>query len=602
MKDEHPAQRMSDEETALLEKYKQERAKRIRSDGVGQYVRIEGEFARFLHDPWVKDPLVRDAIEADVDVVIIGGGWAGLLTSTRLRQAGVDNIRIVETGADFGGIWYWNRYPGCSCDSEAYIYMPLLEELGYMPTEKYARAPEILEHARALGRHFDLYRHALFQTQATRISWDEAGSRWMVRTNRGDMLKARFVIIGNGPLNYPKLPGIPGIGSFKGHSFHTSRWDYDYTGGDPSGNMTGLRDKRVALIGTGATAIQCAAPLGEWAKQLYVVQRTPAVVAERNNKPLDTDWASRLEPGWQKKRQQSFDGILAGVYDGEDLVGDAWTDFWEPVKLPQDGASPEIVRAMVQKLDIEKMNKVRARVDSIVKDPATANALKPYYNRYCKRPTFNDEYLQNFNRPNVKLIDTLGRGLDRITANAIVFNGESYEVDCIIYATGFELMQISHNAGGMEVIGRGGQTLDEKWRTAVTTLHGIYTHGFPNLFFCAGPRQAALTLNFPYLTDEQATHTAQVIKRLIDKRVRVAEVKREAEDRWAATIAEKSKLDLDYVRGCTPSSYNREGDLASLKKEAFATRYDGGPLEYFELLIKWRETGRLSEDMDCIPE
>jgi cyclohexanone monooxygenase len=256
---------------------------------------------------------------------------------------------------------------------------------------------------------------------------------------------------------------------------------------------------------------------------------------------------------------------------------------------------------MVQKLDIEKMNKVRARVDSIVKDPATANALKPYYNRYCKRPTFNDEYLPNFNRPNVKLIDTLGRGLERITGNAIVFNGESYEVDCIIYATGFELMQISHNAGGMDVIGRGGQTIDEKWRTAVTTLHGIYTHGFPNLFFCAGPRQAALTLNFPYLTDEQATHTAQVIKRLIDKRVRVAEVKQEAEDRWAATIAEKSKLDLDYVRGCTPSTYNREGDLASLKKEAFATRYDGGPLEYFELLIKWRETG-LDKDMDFIPE
>jgi cyclohexanone monooxygenase len=596
MMDQSPPKSLTPEEDALLEKYKQERAKRIRTEGIAQFVKTEGKFAHFLHDPYVKDPLVRGAIAEDADVVIVGGGFSGMLMGARLRQAGVDNIRIVETGADFGGVWYWNRYPGCAVDLDSYIYMPMLEEIGYMPTEKYAKAGEIRQYAQAIGRHFDLYRNALFQTQVTRVFWDEAASRWIVTTNRGDELKARFVVIGSGPLNHPKLPGVRGIETFKGHSFHTSRWDYDYTGGDPSGNLTGLKDKRVALIGTGATGIQCVAPIGEWAKQLYVVQRTPAVVGIRGNKPLDSDWASRLDTGWQRRRQKNFDGLLAGLIDGEDLVADEWTDFWAPPKLPQTGTTPESVRALVQKLDIEKMDNIRARIESIVNDPVTANALKPYYNRFCKRPTFNDEYLPTFNRLNVKLIDTQGRGLDRITENAIVFDGKSYEVDCIIYATGFEMLKMSHKTGGFEVIGRGGQTLDEKWEKAVTTLHGIYTWGFPNLFVVAGLRQSAITVNFSYIADEQASHTARFIKRLIDENVKVAEVTKDAEDRWCATIIEKSKIDLDYIRACTPSYFNNEGDLEGLAKLAFTTAYGGGIFEYSEILKKWRESG-FYEDM-----
>jgi cyclohexanone monooxygenase len=596
MMDPSPPKSLTPEEDALLEKYKQERAKRIRTEGIAQFVKTEGKFAHFLHDPYVKDPLVRGTIAEEADVVIVGGGFSGMLMGARLRQAGVDNIRIVETGADFGGVWYWNRYPGCAVDLDSYIYMPMLEEIGYMPTEKYAKAGEIRQYAQAIGRHFDLYRNALFQTQVTRVFWDEAASRWIVTTNRGDELKARFVVIGSGPLNHPKLPGVPGIETFKGHSFHTSRWDYDYTGGDPSGNLTGLKDKRVALIGTGATGIQCVAPIGEWAKQLYVVQRTPAVVGIRGNKPLDSDWASRLDTGWQRRRQKNFDGLLAGLIDGEDLVADEWTDFWAPPKLPQTGASPESVRALAQKLDIEKMDNIRARIESIVNDPVTANALKPYYNRFCKRPTFNDEYLPTFNRLNVKLIDTQGRGLDRITENAIVFDGKSYEVDCIIYATGFEMLKMSHKTGGFEVIGRGGQTLDEKWEKAVTTLHGIHTWGFPNLFVVAGLRQSAITVNFSYIADEQASHTAQFIKRLIDENVKVAEVTKDAEDRWCATIIEKSKIDLDYIRACTPSYFNNEGDLEGLAKLAFTTAYGGGIFEYSEILKKWRESG-FYEDM-----
>jgi cation diffusion facilitator CzcD-associated flavoprotein CzcO len=579
---------LSDRDGALLEKYRVERAKRLRADGVSQFQKTEGDFARFLKDPNAKGPTDRTPIADEVDVVVVGGGLAGLLVSTRLRQAGVDDIRIIETASDFGGVWYWNRYPGARCDVEAYIYMPLLEEVGFIPTEKYAGSDEIRAHTQAVARHFDLYRHALFQTQVTELRWDDALARWIVRTNRGDAIKARFVYVGNGPLNYPKLPAIPGIEDFKGHSFHTCRWDYAYTGGDSSGNLVNLKDKRVAIVGTGCSGVQCVPPLGESAKQLYVVQRTPAAVAVRGNRPTDPNWAHTLARGWQKARMANFEAVLNGMEREVDQVGDEWSQFLAPPIPPEPNVDPSTMAAIAQRLDIEKMDRIRARIDSIVKDPATAAALKPYYGRFCKRPTFSDEYLPTFNLPNVKLIDTQGRGLDQIAENAIVFDGQSYEVDCIIYATGFEIVTTSHKDGGFQIIGRGGETIDEKWQSKVRSLHGIYTRGFPNLFFVMGSRQSAPTLNFPYMMDEQALHTASIVKRLLDDGVRVMEVSQPAEDRWCETIKAKSKLNLDYIRECTPSLLNAEGNLDDLEKLILPTAYGGGPFEYIEVLRNWR--------------
>ncbi|RQS67023.1 NAD(P)/FAD-dependent oxidoreductase [Burkholderia sp. Bp8963] len=586
---------LSEREAALLEKYKEERAKRIRTDGLAQFRKTEGEFARFLDDPYSAEPADRAPMNDEVDVVIIGGGWSGLLAGSRLRQAGVDNFRIIESGGDYGGVWYWNRYPGARCDVESYIYLPLLEETGYMPTEKYATSDEIREYAQAVARHFDLYRHAVFQTRVSELRWDDAKARWIVSTNRGDAIHARFVYVGNGPLNYPKLPAIPGIEDFKGHSFHTCRWDYAYTGGDSNGNLENLKDKRVALIGTGCSAIQCMPALGESAKELYVVQRTPAVVAYRGNQPTDYDWAQSLEPGWHRARMANFESVLAGTVRDKDLVGDEWTSFWEPPHAPDAGADPREAAAAAQKMDIEKMDGVRARIDSTVKDQATAESLKPYYNRYCKRPTFNDEYLPAFNLPNVTLVDTKGKGLTRVTENEIVFEDQSYEVDCIIYATGFEAVTTSHKTGGFEIIGRDGETIDKKWAKAVRSLHGIYTHGFPNLFFVAGLRQGAPTLNFPYMMDEQAIHAAGVVKRMLDDKVAVMEVKQQAEERWGNIIIEKSTVNLEYMRECTPSILNAEGHLEELGKQTFTTAYGGGPFEYIDLLRDWREGGFQSD-------
>ena len=408
---------------ALRDKYRAERDKRLRADGNEQYLEVVGEYERYIHDPYV-DPIEREPLFDEVEVLIIGGGFGGLLAGARLREAGIDDIRVVEKGGDFGGTWYWNRYPGAACDVESYIYLPLLEEIGYIPKEKYSMAAEILEHSRAIGRHFDLYRNACFQTEVTAMRWDEADGRWLVTTNRGDEMRARYICMASGPLHRPKLPGIPGIDSFQGHTFHTSRWDYDYTGGDSDGNLTGLADKRVGIIGTGATAVQCVPHLGAGAKELFVFQRTPSSIDVRDNRPTDPEWASSLPDGWQERRMENFNHLVSGVPESEDLVNDGWTDIIGNllIRLRRESGdmSPAGLAKTMELADFEKMEQIRDRVDTIVNDPNTAEALKPYYRQFCKRPCFHDGYLATFNRPNVTLVDTDGRGVKRITERGVV--------------------------------------------------------------------------------------------------------------------------------------------------------------------------------------
>jgi cation diffusion facilitator CzcD-associated flavoprotein CzcO len=580
----------------LRHKYADERAKRIRSDGNAQYIKLSGQFSTYLEDPYVEPGFERLPLADEVDVVMVGGGFAGLLAAGYLKKAGVESVRIIEKGGDFGGTWYWNRYPGVACDVESYIYMPLLEEMGYVPSQKYARGDEIRGYCSDLARHFNLYDAACFQTQVTDVSWDDASKRWIVRTDRGDEIRARFVGLGSGPLNMPKLPGIPGIESFVGRSFHTSRWDFDYTGGDSRGGLTELRNKRVAVIGTGATAVQCVPHLGEWAEHLYVFQRTPAIVGERNNKDTDADWFKGLEPGWQRRRMRNFDGILSGLAEVDDLVGDEWTNLWKPfIPSRLDGAPPPDAAEQVRAVDIQKMEEIRARVDHIVSDPDTAEALKPYYYRFCKRPCFHDDYLKSFNRPNVTLVDTRGKGVERITENAVVVDGKEHPVDCIIFATGFEPRLPTYASGAFSLNGRDGLPMSQKWQDGVVSLHGIYARGFPNLFIIGGGRQAAVSINIPFIFGEQARHFAEIVKLALDKDIETIEVSEDAEQRWAETIRLKSKFNEDYTRECTPSYFNNEGKID--KWALFATAYGGGPIEYAQLLVDWRRDS-FFDDMD----
>ncbi|MGF1454045.1 MAG: flavin-containing monooxygenase [Alphaproteobacteria bacterium] len=581
---------------ALRERYRRERDKRLRDDANEQYVEIKDQYRHYLEDPYVDRPLERAPLTDDVTAVVVGGGFGGLLAGARLCQAGVTDVRLIEKGADFGGTWYWNRYPGAACDIESYIYLPLLEETGYLPVEKYARAREILEHSRRIAKHFNLYDNACLQTEVTSVHWDEEASRWIVRTNRGDAMRARFLVMSNGPLHRPKLPGISGIESFKGHSFHTSRWDYDYTGGGPEGGLTKLADKRIGIIGTGATAVQCVPHLAQAARQLFVFQRTPSSIDVRDNRPTDWKWAQSLEPGWQKHRMDNFNILVSGGFQAEDLVSDGWTDIIRNLLFLANqetggNLTPEKLAEIAELADFKKMEQIRARVDEIVADPAAAQALKPWYRQFCKRPCFHDDYLQAFNRPNVTLVDTNGQGVERITENAVVANGQTYEIDCLIYATGFEVGTSYTRRSGYEVYGRGGHSLTETWAEGVRSLHGMLVHGFPNLFIMGGA-QGGFTANYPHLLDEQSTHIAYIMEQAGARQLRALEVTPEAEEDWVQKIIDKAILRTQFFEECTPGYYNNEGKPS--ERSGQDSFYGGGSIEYFAILEAWRQAGDLA--------
>ncbi len=579
----------------LRDKYRAERDKRLRGDGNEQYIEVVGDFARYVEDPYVQ-ALQREPLTDEVDVAVIGGGFGGLLAAARLREAGVADIRMIEKGGDFGGTWYWNRYPGAMCDVESYIYLPLLEEIGYVPREKYTHAPEILAHSQAIGRHYDLYENACFQTEVTELRWDDSSARWIISTNRSDRIRARFVCMANGPLHRPKLPAIPGIESFGGHTFHTSRWDYAYTGGDPDGNLTGLRGKRVGIIGTGATAVQCVPHLGEASDHLFVFQRTPSSIDVRNNRPTDPDWAADLQPGWQQRRMDNFNTLVSGGFEEEDLVNDGWTDIiGKLLVMVRNGAagdlSPESLSSTLELADFEKMEQIRSRVDTIVADPATAEALKPYYRQFCKRPCFHDEYLETYNRDNVTLVDTHGRGVERITPAGVVVDGIEYELDCLIFATGFEVGTDYTRRSGYELVGRDGTTLTEKWADGASTLHGMHSRGFPNCFILSNI-QAGFTVNFPHLLDAQSKHLAYILAHAFEHDILVVEASESAEAAWVQTIVGLAQNNQKFLEACTPGYYNNEGKPGD--RSTRNSSYGLGGMAFISLLERWRAAGDLA--------
>ncbi|MGY4568851.1 flavin-containing monooxygenase [Bradyrhizobium sp. USDA 3256] len=584
------------EKERLRLKYQEERNKRLRPDGNDQYLQIKGQLAHYLDDPYT--PVTERAPKTDhVTFAFIGGGFAGLATAARLTEAGIKDVRIVEKGGDFGGTWYWNRYPGAQCDTASMVYMPLLEETGHMPSEKYAHAPEILAHCQRIGRQFNLYDNALFHTEVTSLDWDAAQSRWIIRTTRGDAFTAQYVGIGTGPLHVPKLPGIPGIERFKGHSFHTSRWDYDYTGGDPKGApMEKLADKRVGIIGTGATSVQCIPHLARACKELYVYQRTPSSVDVRGNGPIDPDWFAEIAtPGWQQRWLENFTANQAGGSAEEDLVQDGWTDLSKRIRakimlLPREQRSVENMRAAFEDSDFEKMEEIRNRVDTIVRDVDTARNLKAWYGQLCKRPCFHDAYLQAFNTAGTHLVDTDGKGVEEITENGIVVAGKEYALDCIIYASGFEVGTEYKRRAGFDLTGRGGVKLSEHWAEGMRTKHGIHVHGFPNVFFVQPTQGANLISNVPHNLTEAARTIALMVGHAQDNGFKEIEVSREAEDRWVELLL----TGVGRMIGgpdCTPGYYNNEGREPGPAAK-LNVGHPSGALAYFKYIDGWRRSGQ----------
>jgi cation diffusion facilitator CzcD-associated flavoprotein CzcO len=584
----------------LQAKYLRERDKRLRPEGQTQYARpVGGAAGSFADDPHM--PMrVRAPLAEDIDVIILGAGWGGLMAAYHLTQAGVTNFRNVDTAGDFGGVWYWNRYPGIQCDNESYCYLPLLEEMGFLPSKKFADGWEIYEYCKSIAQRFGFADRALFHTLINKLRWDENIKRWHVGTNRGDDIRARFVILACGVLNMPKLPRIPGIDQFKGKIFHTARWDYGYTGGSyRKPVLDKLADKRVAIVGTGATAIQAVPHLGKYAKQLYVVQRTPSSVDERPNPPTDPEWVQSLQPGWQKERQENFHhAAIEGLRPGEpDLICDIWTEISRNLaaELEAEGwpqLTPEQIAARREAIDYGVMERLRRRVDEVVNDKETAEALKPYYRFLCKRPLSSDEFYPTFGRPNVKLIDVSDtKGVERITESGFVAQGKEYEVDCIIFASGFEVTSDLNRRWGIDVVhGREGRSIYDHWADGPKTLHGTMTHGFPNQFY-VGYIQGGINASVTEQFGKQGYHIAYVISEALKRGVAAVETSKEAQDAYVRHF-EDIEIDLSgFLRQCPPSYFNNEGE--EKPKWALFRGYGHGWSAFQKLLQDWREKGEL---------
>jgi cyclohexanone monooxygenase len=587
---------------ALRAKYLHERDKRLNEDATAQYERPVGDLAEFQDSDPHMPVAPREPIAEDLDIAVLGAGWTGILAGYHLRKAGITSFRNIDHAGDFGGVWYWNRYPGVQCDNDAYCYLPLLEETGHFPKQKFENGYDILDYAQSVARRYGLYEKALFHTVVTALRWDESIRRWRIHTDRGDEIRARFVIMANGLLNIPKLPGIPGIGRFKGKMFHTSRWDYGYTGGScREPELTELTDKRVAIIGTGATSVQAVPFLGRHARQLYVLQRTPSTVDFRLNNPTDPAWIASLEPGWQAERQRNFQHAAMERFDrGQpDLICDIWTEInrnlsveFEAEGWPELSFQEYLDRREV--MDYRVMERLRQRVADAVADTETAEALKPYYRYLCKRPASNDDYYPTFNRPNVELIDvSLTRGVSAMTEKGFVANGREYEVDCMIFASGFEVTSDLNRRWGIDTIeGRGGVSLYDHWRDGYKTLHGMTTHGFPNLFFGGGFIQSALNASTTEQMNRHCEHVAYMIGEARRQNAELVEPTEEAQAAWVDHVHATAFDNSAFTRSCTPSYFNGEGDAKKSRWYAGET-YGPGWEAFMALLADWRAGGDL---------
>ncbi|KIK56840.1 hypothetical protein GYMLUDRAFT_204401 [Collybiopsis luxurians FD-317 M1] len=644
-------------EITIQEKYRLEREKRFHNGGLGQYMTIEEsppKFRNFQEDPWLDPQIAADSFRSIIDlqqaarplvnglsdssipktkVLIQGCGFGGLLAGIHLIETTKfkpEDIIFVDNACGWGGTWYWNRFPGLMCDVESYIYLPLLEEMEYIPKHKYSYGEEIREYTEMMAKRWGLYDRAVWRTALGYLKWNDENREWVaelctkmkdgeedreIKTN----LRAQFVYAGAGPLHVPHLPRIPNLENFSGQAFHTARWKYSITGGsqsDPS--LHNLKNKSVGIIGTGATAIQVVPELAKWSGHLYVFQRTPSQVDIRGQHKTDAGWFKSnvaTTKGWQRLRTENFCAFMMNKQPQPivNLVEDAWTNMasYRAITGGYDEVTLEKVGEYLEKLhgeDLPRSDRIRARVSEIVKDSRTAESLKAWYPGWCKRPTFHDDYLPTFNLPNVTLVDTDGRGIESMTSRGPTVAGVEYPVDVLVFSTGFLSPAVGSVASraGISVIGRGGKSYDEKIEErGVATLHGVVSRDFPNLFF-PGPYQAGVTANYTFVLDQMARHASYMIGEAI-KRVEkegghadrvTVEPYEEAEEEWSMKIA-GTAFKMAAMIGCTPSYLTSEGEIEKSipgndpVKGARRSIWGYGVIDFVEFLEHWRTGGEM---------
>lgn len=604
-------------------KYNEEHLRRLSPDGNEQYSDLDGETESYksIYDdlPVCKDHKHENDTEIGHQrIVIVGAGFGGLLHAVRLMQTGdfgPKDILLLDAASGFGGTWCWNEYPGLMCDIESYIYMPLLEETGYMPSHKYVSGVEIRDHAYRIARLFGLYNRALLCTSVTSLVWDEDEKNWTAKAVRHRhqgafpmTLTADFVILAAGPVNIPKMPNIDGISDFNGKMFHTARWDYRVTGGSADlPTLHKLRDKRVAIIGTGATTVQIVPHLAGWSQSLYVFQRTPSAVGRRDNCPTDHWWWARevlsQGPGWQRRRAENFNAFISNEANlpEVDLVDDEWSHArsFSAVVGGSQNLKPGYIKSM-ELVDLLRQTRIRQRISSIVQDRKTADLLKPWYSGWCKRPCFHDEYLQAFNRKNVKLVDTNGKGILCVTPQGVLTNKREYEVDVIIFATEFNVTgRTTPDArADMLISGRNQKSMRTAWKNGVATLHGLMTRDFPNLFF-PGPSQTGLSLNHTYFLDQMARHVSYIISNAVRKQGPykiTIEPSIEAQEAWSREVMARAG-GLAAMANYTHGYLNVDGDIDKPKspeemlKAARQANWGEGVISWVKTLEAWREMG-----------
>lgn len=620
----------------VFERYEAERTKRVGLATFKQRASARTESLKDLaRDPWVDyDAVARQPAALkngdDIQFVIVGAGHSGLLFAAELIRAGFspDRLVVVDEAGGVGGTWYWNRYPGLTCDVEGYSYLPLLEDTGFVPKHRYARGEEIRENAERIVQKFGI--RTMLCTKLFAADWDEGLRRWVLRFRRdlgqshadisGELtVRAQYFVPLAGVLHMPSAPALPGLDEFRRNRklFHTGRWDYEYTGGTQENpEMVKLKDKVVGIIGTGATAVQAAPELARHAKHLYVFQRTPSYVGPREQVETTPElWAEVTAPGpgWQRARMTNLNRFLADdptATEADDLVNDGWSHargfsgfIGSPRAHDVDLSTPEAVAAnvkdMAQRL-LPEEQRLRAHVSEVVKDPDTAEKLMAWYASWCKRPTFHQSYLQCFNQPNVTLVDTDGRGVEAFTAKGVVTCGKEYELDAVVLATGYDVPQTQQfeNAGA-PIRGRGGKSAAEKAGERGLYM-GIGIDGFPNLFVSStvgGSVSANLTSIFA-ISARVVAHILRTAEKAAAEREPGADLDRlvvEVDAEEAQRLHDFQIAKRPWFAGlgaCPPSYFNLYMDEAAMQKQS-AGPWPFGPVDFEKNMDKYMSEGSL---------